>query len=508
MPLRPNANAPGTKASNTGSGPATPLVDQIVIAMQRDIDTRKLPPGARVPSIRDLARRQLISRHSAVEAYDRLVAAGYLESRPGSGFYVAARGRGTPDTGAGERRRIYDVAWLIRQALEDGSDMLKVGGPWLPDAWLDCDGIQRVVRALGREPGGHLLHYGHPLGYLPLRQQLQLKLAEIGITTTPDQIVLTCGTSQALELVTRYLLSSGDTAFVDDPGYYNLFGFLRQSGIRLVGVPRNVDGPDIAAMRQLLTQHRPKAFFTQTLMQNPTGTDMSPSVMHRVLQAAEEFDFTIIEDDTYCDIGTNPSARLATLDQLNRVIYVRSFSKTLSGSLRVGFAAASPPIADAITNLKVLSCITTSLFSEKLIHRLLIEGHYRKFLDRLRVRITQARSASMRLLASVGMAAFCEPAGGNFLWARFPHIEDSEALIADARGNGIMLAPGAVFRPNLESSPYLRFNVTMCGDPRLESFLRKAGGEGRTARGETRPVSLVTQTASDTPGANGNRHAP
>ena len=491
MSFAPNTNAPSPRSTNATFRRATPVVEQIVTAMQRDIDARKLPLGARVPSIRDLARHRRISRHSAVDIYARLVAAGYLESRPGSGFYVAARTKGARNLETGGRSRVYDVAWLIRQGLEDSSDKLDVGAHWLPDEWLDSQEIGHVVRALGREPGGHLLHYGQPLGYLPLRQQLQLKLAEIGITATADQIVLTFGASQALEFVTRYLLSAGDTAFVDDPGYYNLFGFLRQSGIRLVGVPRNVDGPDIVAMRQLLTRHRPKAFFTQTRMQNPTGTDMSPSVMHRVLQAAEEFDFTIIEDDAYGDIG-GPGARLATLDQLNRVIYVRSFSKTLSGSLRVGFVVASPPVADAIANLKVLSCITSSQFSEALVHRLLVEGHHRKFLERLRVRIAQARSAALDLLAGAGMTVFCEPAGGHFLWARFPHIADSETLMAEARKHGIVLAPGAVFRPNLESSPYLRFNVAKCGDARVGPFLRRISGEGRPIGDQRKPVSLAT----------------
>src|SRR5262249_28263124 len=150
-------------------------------------------------SIRELARRQGVSRYTAVAAYDRLVAAGYLESRPGSGFYVAGRSNGAADAAqANERRRTYDVAWLIRQVLEDGTDFLKVGGPWLPDDWLDTKGIQRALRALARQSGAHLLHYGHPLGYLPLRQQVQLNLQELGIAATPDQIVLTAGTSQAL----------------------------------------------------------------------------------------------------------------------------------------------------------------------------------------------------------------------------------------------------------------------------------------------------------------------
>ena len=459
------------KAPNAG-----PLIDQVIAVIREDIQTRALPPGARLPSIRDLARRQRISRHTVVSAYDRLIATGHIESRPGSGFYVAARRDVAVNAPSDLRARVYDVAWLIRQALEDGSDVVKVGGPWLPDAWLDSEGIQREIRGLGREPGAPVLHYGHPLGYAPLRRQLTLKLAELGITAPPDQIVLTHGTSQALALATRLLLRSGDTAFVDDPGYYNLFGFLRQNGIRLVGVPRLIDGPDIAKLRELLAEHRPKVFFTQSLIQNPTGTNMSMAVMHRVLAAAQEFDFTIVEDDTYSDLEAMPGARLATLDGLERVIYVRSFSKTISGSIRVGFAAASPQIIDALANLKVLECITTSQFDEKLIYRVLVAGGYRKYLERLRARVGGARGAALRLFAAAGMPVFAAPANGNFVWARFPDAEDSATLVAPARSAKIMLAAGAVFRPNLEPSPYMRFNVAMCDDPRFVGFIAAQTG--------------------------------
>jgi DNA-binding transcriptional MocR family regulator len=453
------------------------LIDLVIAAIRDDIQSRALMPGARLPSIRDLARRQRISRHTVVSAYDRLIAMGHIESRPGSGFYVTARRGGALNVaGVDQQKRVYDVAWLVRQALEDGTDIVKVGGPWLPDEWLDREAIQREMRGLGREPGTHVLHYGHPLGYEPLRRQLTLKLAELGITAPPQQIVLTHGTSQALALATRLLLQPGDTALVDDPGYYNLFGFLRQNGIRLVGVPRTVDGPDVSTLRKLLEEHRPKVFFTQSLMQNPTGTDMSPVVMHRVLAAAQEFDFIIVEDDTYSDLEAMPGARLATLDGLDRVIYVRSFSKTISGSIRVGFAAASPPIIDALANLKVLESITTSQFNEKLIYRLLIAGGYRKYLEHLRTRIGRARGAALRLFAAAGMPVFTTPANGNFVWARFADSEDSATLVAPARRASIMLAAGAVFRPNLEASAYLRFNVAMCDDPRFIRYLAAQTG--------------------------------
>jgi DNA-binding transcriptional MocR family regulator len=223
----------------------------------------------------------------------------------------------------------------------------------------------------------------------------------------------------------------------------------------------------------LAVEHRARVYFTQTVLQNPTGTDTSPAVMYRVLQAAEELDLTIVEDDTYCDLQTSPTPRLATLDQLNRVVYVRSFSKTLSGSLRVGFIAGGRSLADDIINLKVLSCITTSQFIERLLYLILTEGHYRKYIEHLRGRVDHARGSMLRMMKTLGMQVFGEPAGGNFLWARFPDVEDAATLSQSALEDGVMLAPGAVFRPNLEPSPYMRFNVALYADPRLRRVLGK-----------------------------------
>jgi DNA-binding transcriptional MocR family regulator len=462
----------------------TPLVEQIVMAMRRQV-ADVFPPGTRVPSIREFARTHHVSRFTVVEAYERLVALGYLEARRGSGFYTAHAPDAKP-AGAADRAapRGFDVAWMIRDVLEESNDILMAGAPWLPHEWLDQAGIRNTIRRLARNNGDHLLGYGHPAGYLPLRQQLQLKLSELGMAVPAEQIVLTHGTSQALDLAIRRLVRPGDAVLVDDPGYYNVFGYLRLHGARLLGVPRNAHGPDVAALRRLAAEHAPKVYFTQTVMQNPTGTDMSPAIMYRVLQAAEELDLTIIEDDTYCDLQTTASPRLATLDQLNRVIYVRSFSKTLSGSLRVGLIAARSDMAEDFINLKVLSCITTSLFAERLLYLILTEGHYRKYIEQLRDRVDGARAGMLRLMKNVGMQVFAEPVSGNFVWARFPHIEDAASLSGTARSEGVMLAPGAVFRPSLDPSPYMRFNVAFHADPRLRRLLSRIAkvGPGRTAQ--------------------------
>lgn len=454
----------------------TPLVEQIVSGVSQQIETRLLMPGGRLPSIRTFAREYQVSRFTVVEAYDRLVALGYVQSRRGSGFFTVGRENGhkAKDAAAAAEHAV-DVRWLFRRYLEENEGHLLAGGPWLPSDWMDAAGLRRNMRSLMRlnGHGQHLVGYGTPKGYLPLREQLQLKLSGLGVAADPEQIVLTHGVSHALDLVMRHFLKPGDSVLVDDPGYYNFFGNLRAYGVRLHGVPRNPDGPDIPTLLKLAEAHKPKLYFTQSVLQNPTSGDMSPSVAFRVLQAAEKFDFLVVEDDVFCDLQSETTQRLATLDQLSRVIYVSSFSKTLSGSLRVGYLACRRELAESVTDMKMLSCISTSLFGERLVYQMLVEGHYRKFVEQLRGRLDAARSQTLRTMEKLGMTVFVEPTSGMFIWARFPQIEDSAELSNLAFKKGIILAPGAVFRPNLEPSAWMRFNVSVFDSPLLHNFLRE-----------------------------------
>jgi DNA-binding transcriptional MocR family regulator len=180
-----------------------------------------------------------------------------------------------------------------------------------------------------------------------------------------------------------------------------------------------------------------------------------------------------VEDDIFCDLQVKTTPRLATLDQLKRVIYARSFSKTLSGSLRVGFVACAQDITNQLADIKMLTSITTSQFTERLVYLMLVDGHYRKYLSRLHERLGEARLNVVRAFERMGLKLFVEPADGMFVWARFPHIEDSLKLAEASQRDGIMLAPGAVFRPHLERSPWMRFNVTVCEDTRVQRWLQR-----------------------------------
>ena len=180
-------------------------------------------------------------------------------------------------------------------------------------------------------------------------------LAEQEIAVGTEQVLLTHGSSQAMDLVARRLVRPGDAVLVDDPGYPNLLFSLRFLGARLIGVPRTPAGYDLVALERLVLEHQPKVFFTQPRLQSPTGSVAQLAHLHRVVQLAEKHDFLVVENDIYADLDPEPRPSLASLDQLQRVIYISSFSKTISPNIRVGYLAASPDLLEDLAQLKMIS---------------------------------------------------------------------------------------------------------------------------------------------------------
>lgn len=451
---------------------STPLIDQIVTGVGKLVEERALRAGSRMPSIRNFATAHGVSRFTVVQAYDRLVARGYLNSRQGSGFYVSPRPVSQNEGNATVKlERATDILWLLRNALQETSSKPMPGAGWLPGSWMDEAGIRRSLRALSGKNGEFLTSYGSPGGYPPLRELLRHRLAGIGITADPGMIVLTKGATHALDLIARLFIRPGDAVLVDDPGYFILFGALKSLGAKIVGVPWNHDGPDTAAMEALILEHRPRIFFTNTVLHNPTGASISQPVAYRLLQLAAKYDLTIVEDDIYGDFHPLRVTRLATLDQLERVIYIGGFSKTVSASLRVGYLACRREIAEQLTDLKLLTGLTTSEIGERVVHELLTDGHYRKHLDRLRGRLQCAREGAMRNLERLGFRIYLEPEGGMFVWAGVEDRMNVVEMTRAAAERGIMLAPGNLFRPHQEPAPWLRINVASCGDDANLAFL-------------------------------------
>ncbi|MFM2055165.1 MAG: hypothetical protein RL456_3202 [Pseudomonadota bacterium] len=453
-----------------------PLVTQIVEGLRRLIDEGSLRVGTKVPSIRQFAHAHEVSVFTVVEAYDRLVAQGYLVSRPHSGFFVRRRvaadtGPGVPPGAAGAGHS-FDSGWYLRKIFENRHLSMKAGCGWLPHEWLFEDGVRRSLRALAADSidlGG----YGDPKGFPPLREFIREAMAEQEIAIGPEQVVLTQGSSQALDLVARRLVRPGDAVLVDDPGYANLLFTLRFAGAQLIGAPRTPTGYDLAALERVIAEHRPKVFFTQPRLQSPTGSTAQLAHLHRVLQLADRHDVIVVENDLYADLDPEPRPSLASLDQLARVIHVGSYSKTVSPNLRVGFLVAHPDLVEDLAQLKMISGLTSSEFSERLVYGALTEGRWRKHLKALRDRLAQAHQRVAARLAGLGFELFAEPKAGMFLWARHPALPDAAVLSNQAAESDILLGPGHLFTADMAPTGWMRFNVAFCGDERLFAFLEQ-----------------------------------
>lgn len=454
---------------------SVPLVDQIVERLSGLIKDGQLPAGTRLPSIRKLAAQIGASPFTVVDGYDRLVARGLIASRAGRGFYVAARMAGAvlaviealPDPGT-------DAVALVRAGIADPTHLIAAGSGFLPESWLQELACGTVLSRLARSRRPQLWATCPPQGLRELREQVSAKLQRQGIAAGMDHIMTTIGASQAFDLLCRSLLAPGDAVLVEDPGYFVLFEQLRAHHLELIAVPRRADGPDLDMLEAACRVHRPRAFFVQTLLHNPSGTSMEAARAHRLLSLAEQYGFTIIEDDVYGDLYEGPAVRLAQIDGLRNVVYVGSFTKLIGPSLRVGFVACQPALIAQLIQRKVLSVLSGSTLIEAVIAEVLNGGRYRRHIERVRTRLARMRAVSQRSLSGAGVRFDGDAGAGMFLWGRLPEATDVDQLVRDARGRAILLAKGALFSPSKAHVPRLRFNVAHSAAPELMHFLNEA----------------------------------
>lgn len=447
-------------------------VAMVMGTIRQRISGRSLTPGAKLPSVRLLAATLKVSTSTIVDAYERLVAEGAINSRPGSGFYVASQATPLSVVSVGPKlERAIDPFWISRQSLEANEVDMRPGCGWLPPAWLPQAGLRRALRTLSRAGDTTLAEYGSPLGLPPLRQLIARRMADRGIEASPDQIMLTESGTQAIDLLCRLLLDPGDVVVIDDPCYFNFQALLRAHRARIVSVPYSRSGPDVELFGKVLAEHRPRLYITNSGIHNPTGATLSPVTAHRVLKLAEQFGLTIIEDDIFSDFEPMPAPRLAAFDGLERVIHIGSFSKTLSAAARCGFVAARPDWIEGLIDLKIATSFGGSPLSAALVYSALSDGGYRKYLEVLRNRLADARRTVGSRLRALGIEPWLEPEAGMFLWCRLPGDLDAAEIAQAALARNVILAPGNAFSLSQSARSLLRFNVSQTMDDRIFDIL-------------------------------------
>jgi DNA-binding transcriptional MocR family regulator len=431
--------------------------------------------GLRLPSIRQCARALGVSKSTVVEAYGRLIAQGEISSRRGSGFYVVARAKPLSLAELGQPvLREIDPLWVMRSSLQTDDSVLKPGCGWLPDSWMPDHAVRRALRAEARGAAATLVNYSRPLGFQPLREYFAQILGERGVAAAADQILLTDSGTHAMDLLCRLFVQPGDTVLVDDPCYFNFLNIARAHRAKIVSVPYTKTGPDLAAFERALSEHAPRLYLCTGTFHNPTGATASSSVQHRLLKLAAAHNLIVVEDDIFADFDSQPTTRLAAFDGFERVIYIGSYSKTLSAAMRCGYIAARHEWIEKLVDLRLATTFGGNEIAARAVYRLLLDGSYRRHMHTLRARLAAAHARTAARLLDTGLVPWCEPRGGLFIWTQLPGALDAAEVTRRAMQDGVMLAPGDVFSVSHAARGFLRFNVSRCNESLIYQVLERS----------------------------------
>ncbi len=385
---------------------ARPLHKQIYDAFRAKIVGRNLAAGQQIPSTRVLAVELGISRIPVLTAYAQLLAEGYFETRAGSGTFVcsslpeqliaiADRGLRAGEVHSGLRpvaKRASLLPKYERLPWLRGLGAFGVGQPAFNEFPLQV--WSRIVMHHCRNTHANELRYGGPLGLEKLREAIctYIRTAR-GVRCDPHQVMIVTGSQQALELSARVLLDPGSPAWVEEPGYWLIRHVLTAADCRLVPVPVDIEGIDVAA--GIKKCPKAKAAFVAPSHQFPLGSTMSASRRLQLLDWAQSSGAWVIEDDYDSEYryGSMPIASLQGLDRYSRVIYIGTFSKTLFPSLRLGYIVIPEDLVGRFIAVRHAMDVGPPQFYQSVLTDFMNDGHFARHIRRMRILYAQRRTA-------------------------------------------------------------------------------------------------------------------
>ncbi len=454
-------------------------IEKVMQAVVLQITNGSLRAGMRLPSIRVASEAHGVSKNTIVEAYGRLTAQQKITARPGSGYFVSDRAQnfteaGKTVDGSGRVEEASDMVSLLRAQLSQNF-ALRPGDGRPPASWMRGTLPKRIDCGLFSEKDSDHSGYGNAFGYKRIRELIAGQFAQSNVAISTDQIVTTFGANHALDLLTRLYLQPGDAVLVDEPGYYPLFAKLKLARVHIIGVPRHNNGSDLEMLERLAQTHRPKLYFTQSTSQNPTGTSINLQNAHNLLQIAERFGFKVVDDDPFLDLGCGEGPVLAKLDGFKNLIFVGSYSKLLSASLRCGYIVSHREVAREVADLKMITTVNSARYSEILIADMIESGRYAKHLVQLRKRLEEAKTTCLSEIQKLGMQCHTTSPDGYYTLLYFGQNTDLEQFTTQASKQGIFVAPTTWFSVVPGTLPQgIRINFTRSADTRFYSFLTQS----------------------------------
>lgn len=477
-----------------------PVYLQIASQIKNQISTGRLPPGTRLPSVRQLADALNVNRLTVHNAYSELQADGWVESTVGRGTYVlqqaqpmtilsSATAHISPDSVLSDFHPIKQIPSLRSLASTE------------PDScFAPIDELWGMLMGLRRD-AANLLSYESPQGDAALRVALSTSvLPERGVEALPDEIIVTSGAMQGLSMVARILAKPGDNVLVEEPTYLGLIHILRTQGLNPIPVPLDENGPDLDMIERSIQRDKPRFMYTIPTFHNPTGYVMAHERRVKLLEIAARYGLTIVEDDINGSLAYDspPPPALKSLDKDERVVYISSVSKMLAPGLRVGWVIAPCWLQRQLLSLRMATDLYGPAFIQRALANFLDQGRLKPHLRRVLPLYRARRDAFLRAMdrhMPEGVT-WTRPTGGFSNWVTLPQ-ENMIAIYRAALQQGVAFTPGQAFLSGSTANRHMRVCYSTQPAEDFDDILALLGSliQQENERGtllETEPVPIYT----------------
>lgn len=425
-----------------------PIYRQVYERIRELIASGGLKSGERLPATRELAGLLGLNRTTVSAAYGLLESEGLIQGHVGRGSFVRGERRAS---GAGLNwEQLLPAADVPAAPVPGSPDGISFATSRPSEELFPMDAFrQSCEEALAAPHAASILQLGSPGGYLPLREYLLEQARRDGIARPGDDVIITNGCQQALDLIERVLVRPGDTVLVEDPVYPGLKNLFLHAGAQLAGIPVGRDGVDLEALERLITRGRPRLLIVTPNFQNPTGATLPAGSRKAILRMAHAAGLVIVENDIYGELRYEGESvpPVKQLDESGDTVLLRSFSKLTFPGLRVGWVIGPKALLARLTEAKQLADLHTDQLSQAVLLRFAQSGR----LDAHSAKVRAAGAERLRAVLAAcerclpAGASFTRPEGGMNLWVRLPEPLDAGELLSRAHAAGVSYLPGRYF---------------------------------------------------------------
>ena len=443
-----------------------------------------LAAGDQLPSIRSLCRSRKVSPATVLRAYEALEADGLIESRPRSGYYVRELQkppmlpRTSRPKASSTRLAVSDLVFQTLEASRN-RQVVPLGSAFPSPMQFPWPTLARFLGSSARRLDPWSTVESLPPGSIELRRQIAKRYLRLGMSIGIEQIIVTAGALEALNLALQCVTRPGDTIAIESPTFYGCLQAAQRLGLQVVEIPMHpTEGLDVEALKAAIAKFPIRACWFMTTLQHPTGATLSQSRKRELVRLLAGHDIPLIEDDAYAELqfASKPEPPAMAFDKAGRVLHCGSFSKCLAPGYRLGWVAAGRYAAE-LTRRKIETSIATSLPVQQGIAQMLRHGGYEAHLMRLRGDLGASQRAALQSLQRHFPAGYrvAAPRGGYFLWVECAPQVDSLEVHRRALEFGITVAPGPIFSARQQFKQYLRLNTGHPWTGAMDQAIQKLG---------------------------------